>query len=52
MAHQRAFSGRSRPVPEFDALYGVKYICHVFGHLERPAIMESPSNKLFVTVTW
>ena len=32
-------------VNKFD---GLKYLCHTFKYLEKPAIIESPSNKVFV----
>ena len=37
----RAFSTRSPSIPEFNAFYGVKNLCHTLKYLERPAIMES-----------
>ena len=48
MADQSTFSTWSPPAPEFYTFKGVKYLCHNFTFLERPAIMESPSNKMFV----
>ena len=45
---QSTFPARSPPISQFNALSGVKYLCHTFKYLERPAILESPSNKVFV----
>ena len=50
MAHWNTFSTESPPIPEFNAFNGVKYFCHNLKYPQRPAIMESPSNKVFVTV--
>ena len=41
-------STRSPPIPIFNAFNRVKYLCHTLKYLERPAIMESPRNKVFV----
>ena len=46
--HQSTFSNQSPPIPKFNTFNGIKYLCHAFKYLERPAIMESPSNKVFV----
>ena len=48
MARQSTFFHRSPPVPEFNAFNWVKLLCHTFRYLERPGIMDSSSNKLFV----
>ena len=48
LVHQNTFFTRSPPIPKFNALNGVKYLCNTFKYLERPAIMESPSNKVFI----
>ena len=48
LVHQSTFSTWSPPIPKFNAFNGVKYLCHTFKYLEKPAIMESPSNKVFV----
>ena len=45
---QSTFSTRSPPFLKFNAFNGVKYLCHTFKYLERPAIMKSPSNKVFI----
>ena len=44
MAHKSTLSARSPPIPEFNALHGVKYLRHSFKYFETPAIMESPTN--------
>ena len=41
-------SSRSSPIPEFNHFNRVKYLWHTFEYLERPAIMESPSKKVFL----
>ena len=46
--HRSTFSTRSPPIPKFNAFNGVTYFCHTFKYLERSAIMESPSKKVFV----
>ena len=48
LAHQSTFPAWSLPIPKFNAFSGVKYLCHTSKYLERPAIMETSSNKLFV----
>ena len=50
LVRQSTFSTRSPPVPKFNAFNEVKYLCHTYysEYLERPAIMKSPSNKVFV----
>ena len=45
---QSTFSTQSLPIPKFNAFNGVKYLCHTFKYLEKLAIMESRSNKVFV----
>ena len=47
MACHSTFSALFLPVPKFNVFSGVKYFCHTFKYLERPAIMESPRNKVF-----
>ena len=47
MPRQSTFPAQS-PIPKLNTLNGVKYICHLFTYLRRPAIMESTSNKVFV----
>ena len=51
MAHQSTFSASFPPIPEFNALNRVKHLCHTFKYFETPAIMESPSNKIFLKRT-
>ena len=48
LACQSKFFTRSPPIPKFNVFNEVKYLCHNFKYLERPAIMESPSNEVFV----
>ena len=48
LARQSTFSARSPPIAKFNSFSGVKYLCHTFKYLKRPAIMKSPSNTVFV----
>ena len=48
MACQSTFSAQSLPIPEFNYFKQVKYLCYTFEYLQRPAVMESASNKVFV----
>ena len=48
MACQSTFSPWPPPIPEFHAFNWVKNLCPTFKYLERPALMESKSNKVFV----
>ena len=48
LAPQSTFSARSPPIPKFTNFNGVKYHCHTFKYLERPGIMEFPSNIVLV----
>ena len=48
MACQSTFSSQSLPIPEFNYLKQVKYLCRTFEYLQRPAIMESSSKKVWI----
>ena len=48
MAPQSTFTTWSPSMPEFNMFNGVKYLCDTFKYLEKPVIIESPSNKVFV----
>ena len=48
LACQSKFSTWSPPIPKFNVFNEVKYICHTLKYLERPALMESPGNEVFV----
>ena len=48
MPPQSTFTTWSPSMPEFSMFNGVKYLCHTFKYLEKPAMMESLSNKVFV----
>ena len=48
LAHQSTFSTRFLSIPKFNAFNDAKYLCHTFKYLERPAIMESHTNKVCV----
>ena len=48
LARQSTFSAGSPSSPKFNACNGVTYLCHTFKYLERPALMESLSNNVFV----
>ena len=48
MARESTLSAWFSSIPEFNAINGVKYLCHTFKYFERPAIVECPSNKVFV----
>ena len=48
MTRQSTFSVQSHSIPEFNEFNVVKYLCHIFKYLERPAKLGSPSNKVFL----
>ena len=46
MVCQRTFSKRTFAMSNLGAFIWTKYSLHTFGHLFRPAIMESPKRKV------
>ena len=42
----RTFSKRTLAMPKLSAFIATKYSFHTFGHLFRPAIMESPKREM------
>ena len=48
LARQSTFSVRSLPIPKINTFNGEKYLRNTFKYLERPIIMESLSNEVFV----
>ena len=48
MVPQSTVSIWSPSMLEVNKFDGLKYLCHTFKYLEKPAIIESPSNKVFL----